>query len=297
MRRKSTTAIAAFLILTVAFTSFGFMQQIAPLPNSQYMLGVDTNAIARRLIGINSSNNVSLDPGGLGTAFGGAVTITGTITPTGNILVPNGTTASPSLSWASEPTTGWIRAGAGDIRTVFSGVQSLAWGANSVLPTSSDSFALGASSNRYSSLFLSGAAGGDATTGSVGELVTASVTSGALVNLATGSATTITSITLTAGDWDVTGIVAYRLNVATSVTVLQQASTSLGTGTLGNDEFAKSTFETAANVMTATVDPAFIIPTKRYSISASTLVFLASNAVFSVNIAQAYGQIRARRVR
>lgn len=135
----------------------------------------------------------------------------------------------------------------------------------------------------------------NAAAGAIGEYIQSQVTSGALVNLATGSATTITSITLTAGDWDVSGVVDYRLNAATSLTVLKQGS-ALATGVFGAQD-SSSAFEQVAAVPLATVDMGWVIPTFRYSLSATTVIYLTSQANFTLNTAQAYGTIRARRVR
>ncbi|HEY6019562.1 MAG TPA: hypothetical protein VIY48_06565, partial [Candidatus Paceibacterota bacterium] len=72
----------------------------------------------------------------------------------------------------------------------------------------------------------------NAIAGDVGELITSTVASASGVSLTSTTAANVTSISLTAGDWDVDGTVDFNLAASTSVTVLS-ASISLTTGTLG----------------------------------------------------------------
>lgn len=134
----------------------------------------------------------------------------------------------------------------------------------------------------------------NAAAGYVGEYTSAAVAAGSAVSLTTATTANVTSISLTAGDWDVDGIVQYTPAASTSVTQLTQGSSST-TATVG----AQGTFSkwvTAANVLTA-VDPAWVIPTTRVSIAATTTIYLVANATFTVSTLTAYGLIRARRVR
>ena len=125
-------------------------------------------------------------------------------------------------------------------------------------------------------------------------IVTAAVAAGSAVALTTNVTADITSISLTAGDWDVTGVVQYTPTATTSVTQLTQGASSTS-ATLG----AQGTFSkwvTAANVLTA-VDPAWVLPTARFSLTAPTTIYLVANATFTASTLAAYGMIRARRVR
>ena len=70
-----------------------------------------------------------------------------------------------------------------------------------------------------------------AATGNVGEFVTATVAVGAAVALTTATTANVTSISLTAGDWDVSGQVNFTPGATTSITVLQ-CGVSLTTATL-----------------------------------------------------------------
>ena len=138
-----------------------------------------------------------------------------------------------------------------------------------------------------------------AAAGNIGEIITATLASGSAVTLGTGSASTVTSIQLTGGDWDVTGVVDYIPNAATSITLLTQGLLAqngcTGSPALGaQDTFTQ--WETAANVIGAS-NPAWAIPVVRVSIASTTTVCLISKPAFSVNSLTAYGTIRARRTR
>src|SRR6185312_13653473 len=62
-----------------------------------------------------------------------------------------------------------------------------------------------------------------ATAGAIGQLISANVATAAAVGLTTASASQITSISLTAGDWDVWGTVCFVANGATTATVFNGA--------------------------------------------------------------------------
>jgi len=135
----------------------------------------------------------------------------------------------------------------------------------------------------------------DATAGSIGEFVTATVATGSSVSLTTATPANVISISLTAGDWDVRGVVDYTAAATTSITN-QRQGVSTTSATLG----AQDTFTSlslAAQVPTAAIDSAFATPVVRLSLAATTTVYLVTNATFTVSTLKAYGTISARRVR
>ena len=134
-----------------------------------------------------------------------------------------------------------------------------------------------------------------AAAGNLGEYVTATVATGASISLATATAKTITSISLTAGDWDVTGVVDYTFDATTSVTDLAQGI-STTTDTLGAQD-TYSSVVTPASVPTAANDAALVTPLVRISIASTTTVYLIAKGTFTVSTLKGYGTIRARRVR
>jgi hypothetical protein len=139
-----------------------------------------------------------------------------------------------------------------------------------------------------------------AAAGYVGEVQTSSVAVGSAVSLtdATGAFTgkTITSISLTAGDWDVYGIVGINMAATTKFTAIAGGINTV-TDTLNSayEEEARFSYGAAglvpANVIT------FTFPTTRVSIASTTTYYLIGYASFSISTATAFGRITARRVR
>lgn len=152
----------------------------------------------------------------------------------------------------------------------------------------------GASADPTFQAFSSSAIGGvtngsNAAAGIVGEYVTNSVSAAAITSAVTSN---VLSISLTAGDWDVSGVV--RSAPAGGTSVQQQvggiSTTSATLGPLGT--FANDTYQPAAG--TGEAHPT---PTVRVNVSTTTTVFLVATIVYSGGSLTADGFIRARRVR
>lgn len=139
----------------------------------------------------------------------------------------------------------------------------------------------------------------NATTGYVGEILTSQILSASAVSLsatsavtdASASAVNVTSVTLTPGDWDVTGVVDIATSGTTATDVY--AGTSATSGVLAAD----STFALPVTYTTVTNTASLPTPVVRYSVAAATPVYLTSRALYSAGTTTAYGTIRARRVR
>jgi len=136
--------------------------------------------------------------------------------------------------------------------------------------------------------------GGNASAGNIGEYISSSVAAGSAVSLTSGSFVNITSISLTAGDWDVWGTIATSANASTVCSGLSGSiSTTSATGgsvTSGAYVGIYVTFGTGEGQ---------VIPvgTTRLSLSATTTVYLVCYSLFSVSTLAGYGFIGARRVR
>lgn len=140
----------------------------------------------------------------------------------------------------------------------------------------------------------------NASAGQVGEVITATVASGSSVSLSNGAGTNIASISLTAGDWDVSGQIDFILAGVTAT--LFQSGISLtsatlptqpGGGGLGTDGLANVPLLTT--VLSATYgQPCGPV---RVSVASTTTVFLVADGTFSVGTLTAYGTIYARRMR
>lgn len=135
-----------------------------------------------------------------------------------------------------------------------------------------------------------------ASAGSVGEYISSTVAIGSAVSLTTATPANITSISLTAGDWDVTGMVALSLNAATNLAFyVGSITTTSATLDTSPDRISSIVSSSAGFVPSAGVR--LTLPTARISIAGTTTVYLAVNCSFTVNTAAGYGFIGARRAR
>lgn len=136
----------------------------------------------------------------------------------------------------------------------------------------------------------------NATAGNIGEFVSSTVLSGSAVSMTNSTAKDITTISLTAGDWDVWGMVAF-LPVAGTTTVsglLAWIGTTANTVPTPPNGGALNTLQ--VNFITGAEQR---LPTGmiRISIAGTTTVSLGGLASFGVSTLTAYGFIGARRAR
>lgn len=136
----------------------------------------------------------------------------------------------------------------------------------------------------------------NATAGSIGEFIQSTIASGAAVSVSSAVATNITSISLTAGDWDVWGVVA-TLPAGTTTTASSSAAVSTTTA------IVPPISATATGVTNFPVAVAGGVVTimqcgmTRVNVSTTTSVFLVIQTTFAVSTMQAFGSIQARRRR
>lgn len=129
--------------------------------------------------------------------------------------------------------------------------------------------------------------------GSVGEYVTSTATA---VNITTSNVPqNITSISLTAGDWDVWGNIEYDSAVTTTTTgVLSSVSTTSATLAVSP---LRGIYASAGGVLSAGGQLSQLAPMQRLNLSTTTTVFLVGAALFAVSTMAATGIISARRRR
>lgn len=139
--------------------------------------------------------------------------------------------------------------------------------------------------------------------GSVGELVSSSVLAGSAVALTSNVGANVTSISLTAGDWDVSGMIAMNPagtttqsfiggSITTTSGLFVATRAGAGTGDIRADSF-QSSVSTSAGLAGQDV----VFPPTRYSFASTTTVYLVALSTFAVSTNAAYGYIRARRIR
>jgi hypothetical protein len=135
-----------------------------------------------------------------------------------------------------------------------------------------------------------------AATGSVGEYVSSTVLVGSAVSTTNGATTNITTISLTAGDWDVWGSICTTVGAGTTTTRIagwvNSASATAPTAPGGGTFVYMYIGITAANAVSF-----FPIGSARFSLSGTTTIYLTGQCNFAVSTMALYGFIGARRVR
>lgn len=131
----------------------------------------------------------------------------------------------------------------------------------------------------------------NAAAGYVGEYISAEVLVGSAVSLTSGANANLTSISLTAGDWDVSATAGYVFTIAATIV-------------RGGISIVSATFPTSGpGYMAEGIasgsglgQQSFAITTTRMSLAATTTVYLVVNSSFT-GTATGYGFIGARRMR
>jgi len=145
----------------------------------------------------------------------------------------------------------------------------------------------------FLSQFLKGTTTNDsASAGEVGEVVSSLVASGSAVSLTTATAANITSISLTAGDWDVEGNINFT--ETTSTVTARSAGITTTSATVPTD--GSEVYCGVQSTVTSEIN-SITIPRKRISIAGTTTTYLVGKATFSAGTCAGFGAIVARRVR
>jgi len=139
-------------------------------------------------------------------------------------------------------------------------------------------------------------AAGTAGAGRVGEIITANVAVGSAVALTSAAGADVTTISVTAGDWDIEGILGFT---GTGTTTLYEGWLSnLGAGVRPVlPSTTPSKFSLAGSGVSVAQFTQASTGVGRYSLSGTTSVRLGASATFSAGTTSAYGIITARRAR
>lgn len=134
----------------------------------------------------------------------------------------------------------------------------------------------------------------NANAGSVGEYLESFTLA---TSLTTGNLANLASISLTAGDWDVTGIASF-VPAGSTITVVTLAGINTVSTTA---KVISGAFQNIAEIWPAQNTPVgtmnLTAPVTRISLAATTTVYLVGQANFSTSTMTANGYLRARRVR
>ena len=138
--------------------------------------------------------------------------------------------------------------------------------------------------------FYAGNQFSNTTTGCLGQQIRSYIASGSAITLTNNTPANVTSISLTAGIWDVSAIGAFSGTITGTQTTVSISSTSATLNTNTGDATVSS-----PNVPLVSSDLSLEIPTFRVAISATTTYYLVVNELFSAGTATAYGRISAVR--
>jgi len=264
---------------------------------------------------------------------GGAITTTGTIglatIATGNALaytggvsgVPVATTPSTLLDVIGSATgdilyraaggTGWTVLAPGTNGQVLTqGASTPAWASSGTL--TNVTISAGAGMGTFtgtcnisttgtctivgSGKQLPGTATNDsASSGNVGEYVSSSIPIGSAVSVTNNVAANVTSISLTAGDWDVWGQVNSSITASAQITLTESYVTTTSATRATPPNGGAYVFDQQAK--TASTNVSYPVGMTRLSLSGTTTVYLGVFSLFNTSTNAYYGFIGARRVR
>jgi len=131
---------------------------------------------------------------------------------------------------------------------------------------------------------------------SVGELVTSTIAVASAVSLVNITAKDVTSISLTAGDWDLWGNVGFS-GGGTTVFTVGVGWISTTSATLPDASLFSTQYFPGGTTIFANTNPVFVVPGTRLSLSGTTTVYLSCLAQFNISTCSGFGAIYARRRR
>ncbi len=266
--------------------SSGTLTSCTSLPVSTGISGLGTGIATALAVNTGSAGAPVLFNGALGTPSSGTVTnLTGTasININGTVGATTANTgafttlsASSTVSGtgfstylASPPAIGGTTAAAGTFTTLTANTQLIGKGT---------------------------ATNDSASAGYVGEFLSANAASSA-VSLTSTTPANATSLSLTAGDWDVSSDIRFAAASASTVTTYVQGGISQTSATLPSEGVNGGAVKLPVNVNTNLSFISVVIPTIRISLASTTTIYLVADASFTVAGLNCGGSIRARRVR
>lgn len=147
-------------------------------------------------------------------------------------------------------------------------------------------------------LLLTGTTTNDnAASGQSGEFLDSEIASGSAVTLTSGAVVNVTSLTLSAGDWEVWGAAVFHPGVTTTVSTLVAAIHTASATYPGAPNKGASGRLLFASGFAPNDDAVVGGLRRRYSLASSQTVYLVAAGYFGVSSLSAYGYLAARRVR
>lgn len=138
----------------------------------------------------------------------------------------------------------------------------------------------------------------NAVAGNIGEYIQSVISQAAAISLTSVTATNITSITLTAGDWDINGTIDVATNGTTKIISIDASiSNTSATIDVSPDRRSFLTYGSSTGLVPGATVLVVPINTTRVSIATSTTFYLVTTGQFNSGTLSGFGFIRARRVR
>ena len=128
-----------------------------------------------------------------------------------------------------------------------------------------------------------------AAAGYVGEIITSNIASGSAVSLSTGTPKNLTSISLTAGDWDVYGNVKFLVGTSATAIAAWISSTS---ASVPDSSLFNSLLDVSGTTGTVGISAPYI----NFQLASTTTIYISAQATFTGTTTMC-GSIIARRVR
>lgn len=136
---------------------------------------------------------------------------------------------------------------------------------------------------------------GNAAAGEIGEYIESVIAAGSAVSLVSGAQKDVTTISLSAGDWDVSGVVNWIPASGTTYTnITASISLTANTNDITNGRFTGFAGSSQTPGAVGWGNP---VGPLRFSLTTPTTIHLIAGATFGTSTMSAYGLLRARRAR
>lgn len=126
------------------------------------------------------------------------------------------------------------------------------------------------------------------------QFVSVNIPVGSAIALSTAASTNVTSLALAAGDWEVSGSVAFTANSLTTATVFQGGISGVA-NTLPTAPGAGALTVIGLSLSAGGVDPVLPVGGTRIVAAVATTAYLVAQSTFAVNAMSAYGYLQAWR--